>query len=257
VKAWSFARALLEHFGFVVDDIPTADRERRKEADFKATLCGVTLLLEEKTKEENPFSTAKREATHAQGAFHVETLPVTRDETVSGVIRNAASQLRSSSRHAHDFRLMWFTATGPTAEGKYEQFMATLYGRSNVLELGSDGYRRCYFYRNSDFFWRRDVIDGAVAAYTDGPTISAKVCLNPLSPRFEALRRSPVLKPFGTAIEDPLKLEAEGGAFVLDAELDRRVEGPLLDYLQKKYSTGPLMAIDLGYTRASVSIARE
>lgn len=253
-KPRSYARELLEQFGFDVEDIPTAEQENFKEADFKVALAGVTLLVEEKTKAEHPSAVAGRQTAHAKGEVHAETLVATRDATVSGVIRDAAHQLRSSARHPHDFRFMWFTATGATAQGKYEQFMATLYGRTNILELGSDGYRRCYFFRDSDFFRRRDVIDGAVAAHTDGSTITARVCLNPLSPRYEALRQSPVLQPFGTAIEDPLKLEASGTAFVLDADLDRRVEGPLLEYLQEKYSTHPLMKIDLGYTRVSVSV---
>ena len=135
--------------------------------------------------------------------------------------------------------------------------MATLYGRKNIIELGVDGYRRCYFYRHSDFFKRRDVIDAAVAAYVKGSVVNAKVCLNPLSPRYESLRKSPVLRPFGADVEDPLALEVKGTAFVLDADLNRRDEGPLLAYLQQKYTTGPLMATDLGYTRTSFGITRE
>jgi len=160
--------------------------------------------------------------------------------------------LRSSSEKPHDFRLMWFTATGPLAVGKYEQFMATLYGRTNILEMNASGYRRCYFFRHADFFRRAVVIDGAIVAHTDGRSISARLCLNSLSPRFQTLRKSCVLKPFGTAVEDPESLEADGTAFVLDAALDRKQEGPLLSYLQQKYATGPLMKFDLGYTSASI-----
>ena len=256
MKSQSIARAVLEHFKFLVEDIPTAAHEGLQEADFKATFAGVTLLMEEKIKEEAPSAVARRQATHAQGAVHVETLPFWRDTTVSGVVRKASQQLRSSSRHPHDFRFIWFTATGATAIGKYEQFRATMYGHTNILEFGSNDCRPCYFFRHSDFFKRSDVIDGAIAAYTSGSSVVAKVCLNPHSQRYAALRRSPVLYPFGTEIEDPLELEAHGKALVLDTDLDRRDKGPLLEYLQRKYSTGPLMTIDLGYTRASVSLDR-
>lgn len=249
----SYARALLEHWGFVVEDIPTSDRELRKEADFAATYRDVRVLIEEKIKEEDPARRVARESTHRDGLLHVEALPLVRDETVSGVIRRAAKQLKSSSRLRHDFRLLWFTATGPTAQGKYEQFMSTVYGRTNVLEMNADGYRRCYFFRHGDFYRRAGVIDGAVAAHTDGRKITARLCLNPLSPSFDQLRRSELLKPFGTAVEDPLALEAQGLALILDSDLDRNAEGPLLEYLQNKYKTGPLMKIDLGYTRASVA----
>ena len=248
----SLARAVLEHWGIVVEDIPTSDREQRKEADFVATIDGIRVLIEEKTKGEDPARTAARKSKHRAGELHADTLAAVRDETVSGVIRHAAKQLASSSRLPHEFRLLWFTATGPTAQGKYEQFMATIYGRTNILEQGAQGLRRCYFFRNGDFYRRADVLDGAVAAYSNGDSISLRFCLNPLSKNFERLRKSSVLRPFGTSVEDPMELEARGSAFVVDADLDRRSEGPLLEYLQKKYKTGPLMTMDLGYTRASI-----
>lgn len=248
----SYAKALLEHWGVAVDDIPTSDKEQKKESDFLAKFGSVRVLIEEKTKEDDPVYLAQRAQELEGGRIHAATLPLRRDETLSGLVRNASRQLRSSSDKPHDFRLMWFTATGPLAVGKYEQFMATLYGRTNILEMNAADYKRCYYFRHADFFRRAGVIDGAVVAHLDGKSISARLCLNSLSPRFQALRNSPVLKPFGTAVEDPEALEAEGTAFVLDAALDRTQEAPLLKYLQLKYKTGPLMKFDLGYTSASI-----
>lgn len=129
--------------------------------------------------------------------------------------------------------------------------MATLYGRTNVYEMNAAGYRPCYYFHQADFFRRAAVIDGAVAAYTDGKTISTKLCLNSLSPRYQTLRDSPVVRQFGDAVDDPLQCEADG-AFIADTDLDRKQEGPLLAYLQAKYKTGPLMKFDLGYTSAAL-----
>jgi hypothetical protein len=253
----SYAKAILEHWGVAVEDIPTSDAEKKQEADFLANFGGVTVLIEEKTKEDDPVYLAKRSLELDSGQIHAATLPLRRDDTLSGLVRNASRQLRSSSDKPHTFRLMWFTATGAHAEGKYEQFMSTLYGRTNILEMNASGYRRCYYFRHADFFRHADIIDGAVVAHTDGRSISARLCLNALSPRFQALRKSPVLAPFGTAVEDPQALEADGSAFVLDAALDRKEEGPLLAYLQQKYGTGPLMKFDLGYTYASILVPKD
>jgi hypothetical protein len=250
----SYAKALLEHWGVAVDEIPTSSKQ---ESDFLAVFDGVRVLIEEKTKEDDPAYLAHRVKELDAGEVHSATLPLRRDETLSGLVRDASHQLRSSSEKPHDFRLIWFTATGPLAVGKYEQFMATLYGRTNILEMNASGYRRCYYFRHADFFRRASIVDGAVVAHTDGKAISARLCLNSLSPRFEALRLSVILKPFGTAVEDPAALEANGTAFVLDSALDRRQEGPLLAYLQKKYSTGPLMKFDLGYTNAAIRVPNE
>ncbi|MDP3326348.1 MAG: hypothetical protein Q8S71_22740 [Hydrogenophaga sp.] len=257
MQSFSYAKALLQHWGIAVEDIPTSDAEEKQEADFLASFGDIRVLIEEKTKEDDLTYLAKRAEELERGEIHAITLPISRNETHSGLVRDASHQLRSSLNRLHDFRLMWFTATGVHAEGKYEQFMATLYGRTNILEMNASHYRRCYYFRNADFFRRAGAIDGAIVAHTDGKSISAKLCLNSLSPRYEALRCSAVLRPFGTAIEDPAALEAEGTAFILDCALDRKNEGPLLVYLQEKYRTEPLMKFDLGYTNASILLPKK
>lgn len=254
---FSYTRAILKQWGVQVDDIPTSDLEKKKEADFLATFGSTRVLIEEKTKEDDPEYLARRASELESGAIHDITLPIKRDETISGIVRSASRQLKSSSNLPHDFRLIWFTATGVTAQGKYEQFMSTLYGRTNIIEMNAIGvYRRCYFFRNADFFRRAAVIDGAVAAYTNGTSISTKLCLNPLSPRYEQLKSSEVLTPFRDAIEDPIEMERSESAFILDSAIDRKNEDELFAFLQKKYQTGPLMVFDLGYTSVSMLMPR-
>jgi len=250
----SFARILLEHWGVTVEDIPTSDAVQKQEADFLARFGNTKVLIEEKTKEDNPNYLAVRASELEQGKIHAATLPIIRNETLSGIVHEASKQLQSSSSLPHDFRLIWFTATGVHAQGKYEQFMATLYGRTNILEMNSGCYRRCYYFRNADFFRRSSVIDAAVAAYTDGKSLKSKLCLNSLSPRYQILKCSEVVRSFGSAVEDPLEMEASGSAFILDCDLNRKEEGPLLAYLQAKYNTAPLMKFDLGYTNASLLV---
>lgn len=257
MPSFSYTRALLQHWDVRVDDIPTSDLQEKKEADFLAMFGSSRVLIEEKTKEDYPEYLAHRASELKSGVVHGITIPIKRDETISGIVRDASKQLKSSSDLPHDFRLIWFTATGVTARGKFEQFMATLYGSTNILEMNASGYRRCYFFRNADFFRRALVIDGAVAAYTDGTSISAKLCLNPLSPRYSNLKASEVLAPFNGAVEDPIEMEKSESAFILDAAIDRKNEAELLKFLQDKYQTGPLMKFDLGYTSASILVPRD
>jgi hypothetical protein len=253
----SYAKTLLDCWGLPFEDIPTSDGQEKQEADLLVSFNGVRVLIEEKTKEDDPVYLARRAYELEAGQIHTAMLPIWRDETLSGLVRDASHQLLSSSDKKHDFRLMWFTATGAQAVGKYEQFIATLYGRTNIFEMNAPGFRRCYYFRHADFFRRSNVIDGAVVAHTDGKSITARLCLNSLSPRFQALRTSSVLGPFGTAVEDPEALEKEGTAFVLDASLDRKKEGQILSYLQQKYGTGPLMNFDMGYTSASILLPKD
>jgi hypothetical protein len=257
MSSFSYTRALLQHWGVRVEDISTSDLEEKKEADFLATFGSTRVLIEEKTKEDDPDYLAHRASELESGEVHGITLPIRRDETISGIVRSASKQLKSSSNLEHEFRLMWFTATGVTARGKYEQFMATLYDHTNILEMNASGYRRCYFFRNADFFRRASVIDGAVAAHTDGTSISTRLCLNPLSPRYEQLKASEVPTPFKEAVEDPIEMERSESAFILDAAINRKDEVELLAFLQKKYQTGPLMKFDLGYTNASILLPQD
>ena len=177
MKQLSYARQLLEHWGIYVEDIPTSDLEQKQEADFLACFGNIRVIIEEKTKEDDPDYLAARFKELQEGGIRMESIPLVRNETISGVIRDAAHQLRSSSNIHNNFCFIWFTATGVNAQAKYEQFIATLYGCTNIVEQNTACYRRCYYFMNSDFYRRATVVDAAVAAYLHEDSISAKLCL--------------------------------------------------------------------------------
>ena len=246
----SYAKAFLEHWGAVVEAIETGDSEQ---SDFLASIDGAVLLIEEKTKIDNPDSLVKRRKAFDAGEIYSSSRRLVRDNRLSGVVRKAASQLASSASKPHDFRLVWFTGTGYEAHALYEQFIATLYGTTNIIEMGSSHFRRCYFFRNSDFHRYADSIDGAIVAHVVQDSLSAKFCVNPLSPRALNLRTSAFLRRFGSAVEDPDAHEREGEAFIVVGDLDRNNESALLAELQRKYSTKPLMTFDLCYHAAAMA----
>lgn len=247
----SYARLLLEHWDVAVEDIPTSDKE---ESDFLASFGVTKVLIEEKTKLDDPAYLVQRAQVLDMGEIHASSLPLVRDNRLSGIVSKAARQLQSSSVQSHDFRLIWFTATGMQAEAKYHQFIATLYGTTKILEMNQSIYRPCYFFRNSDFHRYATILDGAVAAYVSGTSITAKLCLNPLSPNYAAFKSSIVVSTFGSGVEDPVIKETEG-AFILDADIDRNDESALLGYLRQKYATAPLMKLDMGFISAAIEIS--
>lgn len=247
-----YAKEFLTRLGASVEEIPTSDKTGKKEADFLATFSGIKVLIEEKAKSVDPTLAVYRESILESGQIYSESLPITRNETLSSIIRHASKQLLSSSDKPHDFRFVWFTATGSNAQVKYEQFIATLYGTTRIYEMNTSYHRECYFFRNSDFHFHSSILDGAIVAQIDGNTISMRLCLNPLSARFLALQQSAVVEHFGTAVLDPTKYEKEGTAFILDSNLDRKIESPLLQFLQQKYQTNPLMPFNLGHVSAAL-----
>lgn len=247
----SYAHLLLEHWSVVVDDIPTSDKE---ESDFLASFGTTKVLIEEKTKLDDAVYLAQRARALDTGEIHSFSLPLVRDNRLSGIVSKATRQLQSSADQPHDFRLVWFTATGTQAEAKYHQFIATLYGTTKILEMNQSFYRSCYFFRNSDFHRHAAILDGAVAAYVSGTSITAKLCLNPLSPNYAALKSSAVVGAFKNAVEDPVAREDKKESFILDADIDRNDEFALLAYLQEKYATAPLMKFDMGYLSAAIKV---
>lgn len=247
----SYAKAFLEHWGAIVEAIETGDAEQ---SDFLASIDESVLLIEEKTKVDNPESLARRRKAFDAGEVYSSSRRLVRDNRLSGVVRKAASQLASSAGKTHDFRLIWFTGTGHEAHALSEQFIATLYGSTNIIEMDSSHYRRCYFFRNSDFHRYADTIDGAIVAHIVRESLSAKFCVNPLSPRASNLRTSAFLRRFENAVEDPNAREREGEAFIVVGDLDRSNENAVLAELQRTYGTKPLMTFDLGYHSAAVAV---
>lgn len=253
--AFSYAEYILRHLGFDVAPIAEGDEEA---ADWIASIDGEVVLVEEKTKFEDEAEVARRTAAYAAGRAFDSHTPFTSNNRLSGISRKAAGQLAASAEEIlHQYRLVWLTATGHTHEAKFHQYIATLYGTTNVVERGRIvPLRRCYFYRNSDFFRFREQLDGAVVAESDGEHVNLKLCLNLLSPRFALLRTSRTRAAFGNGVLDPLVDEAEGGAFIVDCDLDRSREGDLLEFLRSKYGTDYLMQMDMGMSSVSMAMRK-
>ena len=250
----SFAEQVLKAWGASVEPLPTSKKE---ESDWLATLKGCRLLIEEKTKFEDSASREARNATLAAGQVHGATLPLTHNNRISGIVRKAAGQLSSTGNDIeHDLKIMWFTGVEFDGEAKHYQFMATLYGSTRIFELNNPGLRQCYFFRNSDFFRYREQLDGAVAAYLHGDTITMKLCLNPYSPNWEGPPDSPYAKQFKQGLIDPVAEEANGEAFIADTDIPRNDEAAVLRYLEQKYGLKQIMNMDMGLTSAVVNVPK-
>ena len=131
---------------------------------------------------------------------------------------------------------------------------STLYGTTSIVNLDSvEGAYPCYFFRNSDFFRYKNVLDAAIVSTTK----SHKLCLNPLSCRCESLKNTELCARFGTAVRDPINEETAAKAYIVDSQVDSKDEEVVLTYIRKKYGKPKLMNIDLGYVSATVAVAKE
>lgn len=247
----SVAAQVLAAWGATARPLPTSSKE---ESDWIAELNGCRMLIEEKTKLDDPAKKAERNATLAAGQVYGSTIPLTHNNRISGIVRKAAGQLTSTGSDVqHDLRILWFTGIEFDGEAKHYQFIATLYGSTRIFELDRPKMRECYFFRNSDFFRYKDKIDGAVAAYLKGDTVTLKLCLNPYSANYEALRDSPYAKQFKHGLIDPVAEEAAGEVYIADTDIPRNNESAVLRYLEEKYGLQQAMNMDMNMASAVVT----
>ncbi|MDP1954979.1 MAG: hypothetical protein Q8K71_10920 [Polaromonas sp.] len=250
----SIAAQALEVWGASVKPLPTSNKE---ECDWLAELEGCRLIVEEKLKFDDPASVAARNVALAQGQVHGSSQPLTSNNRISGIVRKAAGQLSSTaSEVAHDLRILWFTGVGFDGEAKHYQLISTLYGSTRIFQLDHRHMRTCYFFRNSDFYRYRDHLDGAVAAHLNGNTATVKLCLNPYSPRWKALRDSPFAHNFKLGLIDPIAEEQAGEAYIVDSDIDRRDERAVIACLEKKYGLKHAMNMDMSMATASIRVPR-
>jgi hypothetical protein len=251
----SIAEAILKHWGASVYPVPTSQKE---ESDWLATLEGFRLLIEEKTKLENPDSAATREESLRSGQVHGSTTPLRPNNRVSGIIGKAAKQLRSTGADVpHDARVIWFTSVGFDRETKDHQAYNTLYGATKTFDLDrSASLQDCFFFYNSEFFRHQD-IDGAYLVVADQGTVTVRLCLNPFSARWTDLRDSPFAKRLATGLVDPVAQEAAAEAMLVDGPVDRRNSETVLTYLRTKYGIQKLLNMDMNMASAVVAVPHE
>jgi hypothetical protein len=251
---FSIVEQVLKTWSATAEPLPTSSKE---ESDWLAVFDGCRLLIEEKTKFDDPTTRQARNATLAAGQVHGATLPLTHNNRISGIVRKAAGQLLSTGRDIeHDIKILWFTGMEFDGEAKHFQFMATLYGSTRVFELDHPEMKECYFFKNSDFFRYREDMDGAVAAYLIENTLTMKLCINPYSPNWMVLRDSPYATQFKLGLIDPVAEEAAGKAYIADTDISRNNPAAVLRYLEQKYGLKRAMNMDMNMASAAIRVDR-
>ncbi|HEA3126380.1 hypothetical protein [Aeromonas veronii] len=259
-KSDEISKCLLEWLGYDVVVIPTSDREQKKEADFFITYGNESAIVEAKIKEDSEDVARKKEEKLLAGEVAIVEGKLGRNETISGIIKQAKKQLRSSSDKEHDFKFISFIATGSNPLTKADQFKDTIYGSTLIVTPANGDSKTCYFYRNADFF-RHKLIDAAIIGYKQGEYITVYLALNPYSENYERLKASYFIRPFGDKYIDPIELEKQGKAYIPDAHIDRKLTeiaqltplyNPIIHHLMEKYNLSFAIPVDFDSPELSI-----
>lgn len=255
MKSDDLAEHTLTQLGFSVEKLPVSTESGKRMPDFLVRRGPASALVEAKLKVDDPEEATKREKALDAGEVYLSDHVLGRDETLSGIVRNGAKQLKADTGVEADFKVLFVLMDCINAHVVSEQLVDTLYGRTSVIEYGKPPQLKpCYFYRNSDFY-RRQETDAAIVGHVQPHDVKPilKICLNPYSPRYLKLKASEFLVPFGQAVLDPIEEEEAGRAYIPDAEVERKEQeftqafplyDPVLHHLAEKYKTAQLLRFD-------------
>lgn len=255
MKSDDVAESALNQLGFSVEKVPVAKKSGRKRPDFFIRYGKSSAIVEAKLKGDDQVKVKNMEAALSTVGSHETDHEMGRDETISGIVANAARQLRMETEVSHDYKVVLIIAHCINAPTVAEIVIDTLFGRTSVIDVENGMISKpCYFYRNSDFF-RRQVIDAAIVGhiFPSGNDVNLKICLNPYSSSYTDLSKSDLLLPFNDAVIDPIKEERLGCAYLLDENVERKEQpftkmfamyDPVMLHLKEKYRTGQLIRVD-------------
>ena len=237
-----------ETLGYEVKKIDECDEES---PDFVVSDENSTYLVELKTKFAADERVEERDKTLLEGKIHGIHESIIRKNRVSGIIKKAQSQLNAHVLSDDSFRIVWLLSSGHLSEPSMHQFEATLYGTTTVCDFSDEGKcMDCFFFYNSDFHRYKDELDAAIVS----TETSAKLLLNPFSPRFEAMKHCSLSQHLGTAVVDPIQMAEDNHAYIVEGDVDRNDKNAVLQYLRDKYKAEKLMNITMGYMSGTIAI---
>jgi len=244
-----FACNELSLMGFNVRKIKRLEDD--ESPDFIAKDDFVSYLIELKSKFPE-FEKLQDRNERLNGGEIVEEETVVRYEnTLSGIIKKAASQLNSYTEEQVAYKLVWLHAQGCLPDLQYKQFEVTLYGKADIANLVTHQVKPCYYYKASDFYYRRTEIDGAIISTSKG----GKFCLNTFSQKYSALKKSMLCAKFGSAVCDPVEEDLQGKAYnISDCNENRKQEPRVLKFVKREIYQRHLTKMDSYHYRAEVII---
>lgn len=228
-----FVKQVLEEMSFKVDKI---DEGKEKSPDFFVSSKDEQYIIEVKEKKDNPEHVELAKLTKS-GKFSTIEIDITQTGVIDRIISHAKKQIASYVDDSKTFRLAWFVCTGLHSSAHIETIINSLYGSVYMWDLENKYWDKttpiCYFYNHSKFFRYKNDIDAVIVGDTD----SAKLCINPFSPRYDDFKNSELAKRLEEGIIDPVSEEKRKTALIADCECNRNDLDKVLLCLNKKYDT--------------------
>lgn len=211
------------------------------------------ILIEVKTKFDNPNYEANKNERLINGEIVFESMDSKRKNTFSSIIKDACEQLRAKKDIA-DYYILWLMVSNSEVEITMKRFYSTLYGSVDVLDWGKaeKKLRPCFFFENSEFYNHKDILDGAVVSNYE----KSIFCINNLSDNYPTILNTKIVDFFKDSLIDPISYEKNQAGYIIDSEIDRKNGKEVIKYLQKKYNNKKLIECNLEQHTATIHIKK-
>ncbi len=220
----------LRRLGFQVDEIRESSGKR---ADLRVSDREHVYHIEVKDKfDTDDIPTARSDALYRRKD------PLTHNNTISGVLRNAHRQLNDTPKIDGTFQLIWFHAE---TDLQWQQAFATFYGNMPVSGLFPDRHKStvCFYFTFNASYAMPD-IEALILTEGDG----LHLCLNEFSDRAAEFRCTRLFELLSHGAIDPIELESSGRIIAFRANVSRKNERAVLMALKEQtgveYVANPL-----------------
>lgn len=234
------ARTFLTARGLVVEDIPTAEPEKR--ADLRARIREEEYVIEAKERDPDREWLATAERAKTDG-FATGTRDIEPWWTLAKRISHAHAQLIATPADPHAFRLLWIVALHGDDRFVIKCYRRQLLGVRLVFAYNATNFetnfdtstpsKECYYFEENDF-GRYPAIDGAMLCDREG----VELLVNHHSPSRDRFRNSHLYSVMdkAEAVVDAEVLSKRGRALMLDTDFDgQRGNGAQQTYIRQKY----------------------
>jgi hypothetical protein len=214
------AIAELRRLGFEVDEIPCGTGKR---ADLRVNDGTHAYHIEAKDKFESlDIPTA------SQGELYRRKDPITHNNTVSGVLRDAQKQLSQTPKADATFQLIWFHAG---SDLQWRLAFATFYGHMHLSAVWPRDAKsaECFYFTYNVAHSMPDV-EALILTEGDG----LHLCLNEFSPRRDEFRSSRLYEVFSVGEIDPVAMETAGKIIACRADISRKNPQDVLRALKEQ-----------------------
>jgi hypothetical protein len=235
-SAMEVAKAIAEREfasrGFAVKRVPVAETPR---ADLQVFAGDHSYFVEAKDKVECDVQVDERRRCNDAGEIFSTANFIAYRNRISGILRDAQTQLASTPNPDGAFLLIWLHSLGFDASSSFDQAIATFYGAVDLLPPGGDTRKKALRGLHFDRSEARSMpdIEALIVSQADG---SFRLCLNDCASRADEFRASRLCGIYADlkAVYDPAALETNGLVVICRFNLFTSDESERIRVLQEQ-----------------------